>query len=246
MLLNPTVSEVIYSPVNFIASVVRLSADANAMVMANTGGRFELICSDIRCAQGTHDVTTASLSLNCGFSFSSLDRVSFAFYPTLSARTAFGIRNRSRGGVKQYALAINGEEHPRKRIEVSNTNKAEALAETSIAHRSLSDFNHQSTIVVSQYAKNGEDTQDGTESAKLGDFVAYLDTEAMQPHMGDTLYSGISTLGSVVQLVAETGDSITTANHTGSFKDQDLIVFAQFTMALTLDMQGTQTWVVSI
>ncbi len=241
---TPTANEIKYTPVSFITSVVRLSADANAMVMANTGGRFELRCSDIRSAQSTHDVSTSSLAVNCGFSFSSLDRVSFAFYPTLDNRAAFGIRNRSRGGLKQYALAINGEEHPRKRIEVGATNIAEALAETSIAHRSLSDFNHQSTIVPSQYAKNGLVANcDGTTSAKMGDFVAYLDTESMQPHSGDTLYSGISTLGSVVQFVAET-EPVT--GETGSHGLQPFLIFAQFTMALTLDMQGTQTWVVSI
>lgn len=231
-----------YSPVDMIVSAVRLSADANAMVMANTGGRFELITSDFRCAQGSHNVgKDNNIALNCGFSFSSLDRVSFAFYPELYNKNGFGQINRGCGNIQNYALAVNGEEYPRKRIDIrknaSTVAISEAIAEVGIAHRSLADFNHQSNIQNSKYylAK-----PDGDTYANLGDFVAMIDTEAMQPHTGDSLYSGISTLGSVVQLVADTEiDSSLDA-------DQILLVFAQFTVALTLDMNGTQTWVVSI
>jgi hypothetical protein len=235
-------SNLIYSPVDMIVSAVRLSADANAMVMANTGGRFELITSDFRTAQGSHNVAADNnIALNCGFSFSSLDRVSFAFYPELNTGTVFGQINRGCGNIQNYALAVNGEEYPRKRIDITKTaNKvaiSEAIAEVGIAHRSLADFNHQSNI---QNAKYYLAKPDGSDYANTGDFVAMIDTEAMQPHTGDSLYSGISTLGSVVQLV---GDTAVDAAATG---DQILLVFAQFTVALTLDMNGTQTWVVSI
>jgi hypothetical protein len=67
-----------------------------------------------------------------------------------------------------------------------------------------------------------------------------IDTEAMAPHGGGSLYSGLSTLGSVVQLVANT-------NPTAGAGDSDsVLIFGQFTVALTLDLSGTQTWVVSI
>jgi hypothetical protein len=74
-----------------------------------------------------------------------------------------------------------------------------------------------------------------------GQFVAMIDTEAMAPHGGDSLYSGLSTLGSVVQLVADCSPD----NSTGGTSDS-VLVFAQYTVALTLDLNGTQTWVVSI
>ena len=235
-------TKIIYSPVDMIVSAVRLSADANAMVMANTGGRFELITSDFRTAQGAHNVATGNnIALNCGFSFSSLDRISFAFYPTLNDQGVYGQINRSSGNLQNYALAVNGEEYPRKRIDIANTaditSISEAIAEVGIAHRSLADFNHQSNIQNEKYYLANPD---GTTYAKTGDFVAMIDTEAMQPHTGDSLYSGISTLGSVVQLV---GDTLL---DTQENKEQILLVFAQFTVALTLDMNGTQTWVVSI
>jgi len=229
-----------YSPVDFIVSAVRLSAEANAMVMANTGGRFELITTDCRTAVGQHNITTdSSVALNCGFSFSSLDRISFAFYPTLDAPDRFGQQNRGCGALTNYALAVNGEEYPRKRIDLSLTNIGEPVAEVGIAHRSLADFNHQCNLRSEKYYL---ENPSGVEYAKLGDFVAMLDTESMQPHTGDSLYSGISTLGSVVQLV---GDSELSSD-TNNDNNQQLLVFAQFTAALTLDMNGTQTWVVSI
>jgi hypothetical protein len=65
-----------------------------------------------------------------------------------------------------------------------------------------------------------------------------IDTESMKPHADlDSLYSGLSTLGSVVQLVG-------TLNNGNP--PMTVLVFAQYTLALTLDMNGSQTWVVSI
>jgi len=224
-----------YTPVDFITSTVRLSADANAMVMQNTGGRFELICSDFRCASGTYNPKDQkSLALNCGFSFSSLDRVSFAFYQYLDDSSKSGVSTMSCGDILRYALAVNGEEYPRKRIEVSSKNISEAVAEVGIAHRSLADFNHQSSITEGSFYQVSPTTPEA------GTFTGMIDTEAMQPHSGDSLYSGISTLGSVVQLV---GDSLPGSTVNTDFR---LLVFAQYTMALTLDLNGTGTYVVSI
>lgn len=230
-------TDIKYSPVDFIAQTVRLSNDANAMVMANTGGRFELITSDIRTAEGKHTPNTnKTIALNCGFSFSSLDRVSFAFYQQNESNTAYSCQSSTAGGVIDYALAINGEEYPRKRIKVSSTNISEAVAELCVGHRSLADFNHHSNLVPGDYYVTTYNGSDG----EIGSFVAMIDTESMQPHTGDSLYSGVSTIGSVVQLVANVDP-----NETDSTTSR-LLVFAQYTMALVLDMQGTQTWTVSI
>jgi hypothetical protein len=67
-----------------------------------------------------------------------------------------------------------------------------------------------------------------------------IDTEAMQPHVGETLYSGISTIGATTHLLADIAASGT------ADKDFDVLIFGQFTTALTLDMEGTQTWIVSV
>jgi hypothetical protein len=66
-----------------------------------------------------------------------------------------------------------------------------------------------------------------------------LDTESTKPHADpDSLYSGLSTLDSVVELVG----TLINGNNT----PLTVLVFVQYTLALTLDMNGSQTWVVSI
>ena len=64
---SATDAELTINPCEFIGSFVRLSAEANAMVMANTQGRFEIITSDIRTAEGNVSTNDTVLNLNCGF-----------------------------------------------------------------------------------------------------------------------------------------------------------------------------------
>lgn len=238
------IEAVVYGPIDFIASTIRLSSEANALVNANCGGRYELITSDTRCATGLHNVNTStSMNVSCGFSFSSLNRVSFSFYPTYRGSAVVrSVGNLGCGGIKNVSIAINGEEYPRKRVEISATNISESMAELCIAHRSLADFNHNSQLSAASYYKSNPAgtlaTPLGPDNATTGSFVCMLDTESMLPH-GDNLYSGLSTLGSVVQLVADT-------TATGAGGENQVLIFADYTMAMTLDMNGTQTWVVSI
>jgi len=251
-------SEIKFNPVEMVVSYIRLSSEANAMVVANTGGRFELICSDVRTAESNIVIGDSTLNVNCGFSFSSLDRVKFASYSTLNSAATVSVSNRGANGITDYALSINGEEHPRKRIEVNATNVAEPVAEIMISNRSLADFAHQSDLnpdiitsdaTSSAYSTIGsryyvstpsgaEGSSKGAFEANRGVFLAAIDTESMKPHADpDALYSGLSTLGSVVQLVG----NMTTATVAST-----ILVFAQYSLALTLDLNGSQTWVVSI
>lgn len=252
-------ADITINPCELIVSYIRLSSEANAMVIANTQGRFELICSDVRTAAGNIVTGDSSLNMNCGFSFSSLDRITFGFYPTLNNAATVSVGNRAACDLQNFALSVNGEEHPRKRIEVSATNVAEPIAEIMLGHRSLADFNHQSSLVPFRITKGtntalptfnaryyvsnptGAVTTPGTGGdfeANRGMFLASIDTESMKPHADpDALYSGLSTLGSVVQLV---GDIDSAPNN------MTCLVFAQYTLALSLDLNGSQTWVVSI
>ena len=239
---SAAVTDVQYSPIDFIASYIRLSSDAAQMVAQATGNRFELICEDVRCAEGVHDTKNANnLQVSCGFSMSSLNRVSFSFYPTLTDATVASLRNQGCGALKNFALAVNGEEYPRKRIEISATNISEAISEVGIAHQSLANFNHGSNLEPTLYYERAPTGAYSATNANDGNFVGMIDTEAMAPHGGDSLYSGLSTLGSVVSLVADCSPD----GSTGGGSDS-VLVFAQYTVALTLDMNGTQTWVVSI
>ena len=233
-----------------VCSMVRLSGEANAMVLQNTGGIFELVTSDFRLARGTIATTTQkSLSVNCGFAFSSLDRISFSFYSdTANAKTVVSsLACQYYGDLVNYALSINGEEYPRKRVEVSGHdstgatvgNPAESLAETIIAHRALGDFTHQSQIGSANWCA---DQDEADVNCSLACTVYNLDTEAMQPHSGETLYSGISTIGATTHLLAD----INPGTLSNQDKNYTVLIFANFTTALTLDMEGTQTWIVSV
>ena len=252
-----TDAEITINPCELVGSFVRLSAEANAMVMANTQGRFEIITSDIRTAEGNLVSGDTVLNVNCGFSFSSLDRVSFGIYGKLNAAGATSVGNRAAATLQEFSLSVNGEEHPRKRIQVSESNVSETYAEIAVGHRSLSDFNHQSSLApYHRVAATGSlpsfnarfyvDNPSGTEAtpsegdyeANTGKALFMIDTESMKPHSDpDALYSGLSTLGSVVQLVG----TLSAAPAAMS-----ILVFAQYTLAMTLDMSGSQTWVVSI
>ena len=252
-----TDAEITINPCEFIGSFVRLSAEANAMVMANTQGRFEIITSDIRTAEGNLVNGDTVLNVNCGFSFSSLDRVSFGIYPTLNTAATTSVGNRAAATLQEFSLSVNGEEHPRRRIQVSATNVAETFAEIAVGHRSLSDFNHQSSLApYHRVAGSGTlptfnarfyldnpsgaaaTTNEGDFETTTGKALFMIDTESMKPHSDpDALYSGLSTLGSVVQLVGTL---------TAAPASVPILVYAQYTLAMTLDMNGSQTWVVSI
>jgi hypothetical protein len=253
-----TDAQITINPCEFVGSFVRLSAEANAMVMANTQGRFEIITSDIRTAEGNLTENDTVLNVNCGFSFSSLDRISFGIFPTLNTALAMSVSNRAAATLQEFSLSINGEEHPRRRIQVSETNVAETYAEIAVAHRSLADFGHTSSLSPYHYstASTGAlpaianrfyvpqpsglvgTTGEGNFDRNTGKAIFMIDTESMKPHSDpDALYSGLSTLGSVVQLVG----TLTLAP-----ASVPILVFAQYTLAMTLDMNGSQTWVVSI
>ena len=253
-----TDAEISINPCELVGSFVRLSAEANAMVMANTQGRFEIITSDIRTAEGNLVTGDTVLNVNCGFSFSSLDRVSFGIYGKLNTAATTSVGNRAAATLQEFSLSVNGEEHPRRRIQVSESNVAETFAEIAVGHRSLSDFNHQSSLApyhriaaatgalptfnarfyVDNPSGAAATSSEGDFEANTGKALFMIDTESMKPHTDpDALYSGLSTLGSVVQLVGTL--SAAPAN-------MSILVFAQYTLAMTLDMNGSQTWVVSI
>jgi len=248
---NSTVSDstILYGPIQMVCSMVRLSGEANQMVLQNTGGIFELITSDFRLARAQYNPSTQkSLAVNCGFAFSSLDRVSFSTYSEMTRdggqATANMLNAQFFGDIANFALSINGEEYPRKRIEVTGHatdtvegNGAESLAEAIISHRSLGNFNHESLVDYATWCDKSATTN---QSAATAGTVFMIDTEAMQPHVGDTLYSGISTIGATTHLLADI-DPASTRN-----VSLEILIYGQFTTALTLDMEGTQTWIVSV
>lgn len=238
-----TDANVEFSDIAFVTSVIRLNAQADAMVRMNTNDRYELICSDYKSASVSLPSGSTQLTMPLGFSCSSLDRVSWALYPTLLTDKAVH-SNRAISTLSEFSLNINGETLPAIPIKVSADNHAEFAAEIGVASNSLADFNHPSTLSPAQIiaAPTGlaGDIEAGTFKDNYGNTTFMLDTESMRPHSdGDNaLYSGISTIGAVTQLRASFSSATTQA--------YTVLSFGQYTQALSLDMNGSQTWVVSV
>jgi len=243
-------SDFIISPCELIATYVRLSSEAQSMVVANCQGRFDIIADDFRCAQSNLTAGADSLNMNCGFSFSSLNRVIWFHLPTYSATDKPSVTNRAKAYLQNFGLSINGEEHPRTRILVGDQ-PAETVAEIMIGSRSLGDLNHQSCLDFSDMNQDEPAPALNQDSSSndipgyfdvIGKFVGVIDTESMKPALDpDSLYSGVSTLGAVVQLVAQYDSGTVTPSQSNT-----VLAYANYTMSLSMDLNGSQTWVVSI
>lgn len=228
----------VLTDVELVTTTIRLSDTAMSLVSAHTGGRFEIISSDLRSAEGMVAANDTTISQNLGFSFSSLDRVFFGLYPTYNTGTANSVANRTKLLLSEYAISINGQEYPQRRIKSSVSNNAESIAEMAIASSSLANFQHQTALTPDRWVLGGN-TGVGVTDVLTGQFTGFIDTESMKPHSNeDAIYSGISSLGATTQLVA---------NMSGATNLQcTLIVFAQYTQSMTLDLNGTGTWVVAV
>ena len=229
-------SNCVLSPVDFVGSFIRLSAPAMALINQNTGGRYELVTIDMRVAEGAIAANDTTLNQNLGFSFSSLDKVFFGIFPTYSDRASNSTANRARFALSEYAISINGEEYPRRGITTSATNLSETVAEMAISTSSLANFQHQTNLIPPRFVLANPD---GETVDDTGKYVAFVDTESMKPHTDDdAIYSGISTLGATTQLVGSFS--------AGAPRQATLLVFAQYTMSMSLDLNGTGTWVVAV
>ena len=239
--------------VEAVMYIVELSPDAQALVNAMTGGVYNLLCGDYRTANstflGTGGATTQVFTL--GFAVSSLERVIIVQQDAASqVKAKNSISARITSTLEEYALIVNGEQLPARPIKADGTVAvqgygAEAFAETLVAQHALSDFQHECQFgavsavgVANKSVLDGTGANgDGTNETKTGQFVAAIELESMAGKSSN-LYSGISTIGSVVQFrgIYSAAPAITT----------NLMFFAQSTILLSLDMGGLGTYVVSV
>ena len=134
-------------------------------------------------------------------------------------------------------MLLNGESIPSRPIKITDQT-SEALAELLVADRALTATDHDSRI------NNGAGfaAQDpaGNNTANCGNFLVQIDTESMRSNNDDPgIYAGVSTIGSVLQAQLKYGSAAPSGSTI-------LDVYAQYTCLLTLDMKGSQTFVVSV
>ncbi len=232
-------SQVVIGTPELIYNVVELDAAAFAAVSGSVDDKFEIVADDYR-----HTSSTVSASgnqthvANLGFAFSSLNRVIIA--QRNSARQtadALCIGNRCKRGLEEVNLLLNGESIPSRPIKITNQ-ASEPLAELLIADRALVATDHDSRVNIG--AGFNADDPTGADADNTGSFLVQIDTESMRSNNDDPgIFSGVSTIGSVLQAQLKYNSSAPSGTTI-------LDVFAQYTSLLTLDMKGSQTFVLSV
>ena len=238
-------NQITISTPELIYNVVELDATAFAAVSDSVGGKFEIVADDYRHTSATvPNNANQTFVANLGFAFSSLNRVIVAQRNSVrqSANTLC-IGNRQRRGLIECNLLLNGESIPSRPIRISDQ-ASEALAELLVADRALLSSDHDSRLNLD----NGfaENDRTGIDAANTGHFLVQIDTESMRSNSDDPgIYSGISSIGSVSQLVLKYGNTTNTGGAGDAGGPTILDVYAQYTTLLSLDMNSSQVFIVS-
>lgn len=266
---NPAPTALKFDEVELVCVFTELSPGAQAQVDQMSGGLYNILASSYQNV-GTSMINTTAVTANLGISVSSLERIIVCHRPntSLTGQAFFSLGNRTKNGLKEYQILINGEAYPARPVKVENKG-AEALAEFLLSDHSLVNFDKQSSFNIALVGgnagtkSNGLDGQSvngvanpfifegatatGSESgstaanpSNIGSFITAVELETgLSDGRSQRLYSGISTISSTVNYRGVyTGDASTVA--------AQIDFFAQFTVLLSLNSRGTNVWSVSI
>lgn len=240
---NPTVTAggLRFNNPEFVCHQVELSADAMEAVGESVDYKFDLVTTDYRHTSAVISAGATASVVNLGFAFSSCNKIiSVMRTSTLvsgdGARKCASVGARNKNGLSKASVLLNGAKIPQREILSSSTNSAECLAELLVAQGSLSAIAHSNRINEG----GGYALAEGTalSSAEVGAFVSIIGLENMRSD-SDGLYSGVSSIGSVLQL--ELG-----FDAGGVASGQSLDVFCEYTAQYSLNMAGEQLFQVSV
>lgn len=228
-------ADVVLNELEFFSYQVELGADVMGMVNGATGGNYKMIMNDYRHSQATLDANATSLVATLGFSFSSLNRVLIAHRPTASANaiTTVSNGNRARRGLERINLNIGGQKYPQREITESG-NGAVVLAELEVSNKSLGHFSHDSSIELGAGFVANNPT--GADNANTGHYMVGIDLESQRTNEGG-IYSGLSTVGVVSQI-----EATYSAVNSACLVD----AYAEYSLMLELDMNGSQVFTASV
>ena len=263
-----------FTEVEMVCMMTELSPQAQAMVDASTGGKYNILASSFMNSGATRPASITAVTANLGFSVSSLERIIAVHRPTSSIDNIlkYSLGNRGTAGLSEYQYLVNSESYPARPVLVDDVG-AESLAETLIADHALSDFKKSATFnngfvavgalgigtsALSGDAPNIAKSDCFMENAPGGltagasaaaganatpsDIGTFLVATEFESSLSDgksaAIYSGISTIASVVQWVGKY--SAATAN---AFQ---IDFWAQYTVLLSLDTRGSGVWSVSV
>jgi hypothetical protein len=222
------VTGVEFQEVELVCVFTELSPGAQAQVDQMSGGLYNILASSYQNVGTTMGVDTA-VTANLGISVSSLERVIVCHRPTTSLNNAaaFSLGNRTKNGLSEYSIFVNGEQYPERPVKVEGKG-AEALAEFLLSDHSLVNFDKQSSFNIAvagttaSTKSNGIDgqsvngilepykfdapagTEDGTtagSASEIGTFITGVEMESgLSGGRSQRLYSGISTISSYIKL----------------------------------------------
>ncbi len=218
-----------------VAYQVRVNNDVMDDLFDENGGVFEIMTQDIQTIPQSVAVADRSLVSNLGFSFSSLNKITFGYYPTTLSTVTTVSSNRDKRNLTEFNLLVNGSKYPKNPVQVS-TNAAEAMMELAIANKAMADTKFEPSIDPDLYILQAAGAA-GAADNSVGQFVASLDLEALREHSDTSLYSGLSTVGATTALQQ-------TFNADGNTTDT-LVVVGYFEKSIILDMNGSQTFRIS-
>lgn len=225
----------------FVCHQVELGTDAFDSIYESVDGKFDLITTDYRHTSAIIGNGATSSVVNLGFAFSSCNKIVSAMRTSslISGDTARGVASigsRNKNGMASASVLLNGMKIPQREILSSATNSAESLAELLVAQGALSAVAHSNRL--NEGGGYGLSAGTADANAQVGSFVSVIGLENMRSD-SDGLYSGVSSIGSVLQL--ELG-----FDAGGVASAQTLDVFCEYTSQYSLNMAGEQLYSVSV
>lgn len=239
-------NNVTISPVELIMYKIQLDDLPLALVQQNTGGVYSMVLTDYTNSKGSVAVDSTTSVFNTGFSFTSLARVLFAYYPAYGTDAAKQIvdseRNKVTRNVDTYCFNVGGKNIPS--LKLSGKGKGcETLTENKASLRILGDFQHRSSVNadnfnIANWAAAAGAT-DGKSFNGIGTRHYEVDLETLKNYSDENgIYSGISTTGKTTAIHANyTGGGVTVT---------EMNAWAEHQIGFTLDMNGSRTWKVVV
>jgi len=236
-------NDITISPIELVMYKIQLDDLPMALVENNTGGVYSLVLNDYTNSKGSVATGDTTGVYNTGFAFTSLSRVLFAYYPSISdegdRRRADIDRHKVTRSVDQYCFNVAGKNIPAQKLKGGG---AECLTENKASLRTLGDFQHDSSINKANFnIINYADTaaSGGEDEAGIGTRHYEIDLETLKNYESENgLYSGISTTGKTTSL--QVGYSAVGSTQC------ELNIWAEHQIGLTLDMNGSRTWSVVV
>ena len=202
-----TVTDIYYN-----AKITTLPNDIDDLLIQSTGGIVNLPAVSYKAETKTLSAGSSFFNDKFSFQYSSLKNFLFFIQNSTTANGTLlsrSVSSRTKANINDYFLLINGEAFPSQTIQNTSRMHAELLR----AFDGLSDTGFGGILTLSNYTVNtnltAEDILTGTAGAYGSTtpqkrFIAAIDLDRFN-HTSDTLLSGTSSIGQMVNLQLNMG-----------------------------------------